>query len=53
MDLFSLIFSLLDVYLLKIEKLYTYIFRFFLPDTPDSDDGSGAPEPTKQNKVHI
>ena len=53
MDLFSLLFFRLDSYLLLIRKLYSYIFRFFLPDTPDSDDGSGAPEPTKQNKVHI
>ena len=53
MDLFSLLFFRLDSYLLLIRKLYSYIFRFFLPDAPEGDDSDDEVETTRRNKVSI
>ncbi len=50
MDLFSLLFSMLDVYLLRIRKLYTYVLNFFLPDFGDNDNDFEA---NNANKVHL
>ena len=54
MDIFSLLMFRLDDYLLRIKKLYSYIFRFFLPDIPDyGDDDNGYDADKHNNKVTI
>ena len=50
MDIFSLLLSRLDSYIVRIKELYSYIFRFFLPDY--ADDG-GLFSLNKQNKISL
>lgn len=50
MDIFSLLLSRLDSYVMRIKELYSYIFHFFLPDYVEE---SGLFSLGKQNKISL
>lgn len=49
MDVFSLLIFRLESYVLRIKRIYSYIFRFFLPPVPDEDDSNGFFDKTTDN----
>lgn len=54
MDVFSLLMFRLESYILRIRDLYLYIFKFFLPGTPD--DGPEEDDDIisdKHGRVHL
>ena len=38
MDAFTLMMFRLELYIIRIRALYSYIFKFFLPAVPEEDE---------------
>lgn len=42
MDIFSMLIFRLELYVLRVKEIYSYIFRFFLPPvTEDKEEENG------------
>ncbi len=53
MDAFSLMIFRLEVYILRIKLIYSYIFKFFLPSVPEEEEESNGIFHNGANNIHL
>lgn len=53
MDTFSLLIFRLEAYILRLQAIYLYIFRFFLPPVPEEEEDKDSIFDNGPNNVRL